>query len=70
MYEKKKKGRGKEKVEETKKRRKGKWGKKEKKNEGQEKKKLTRKKGEKNLRWDLNPGPTEYRALVRRGEQW
>ena len=21
------------------------------------------------VRWDLNPGPTEYRALVRRGEQ-
>ena len=27
-------------------------------------------KGKKTLRWDFNPGPTEYRALVRRGEQW
>ena len=26
--------------------------------------------GKKGLRWDLNPGPTEYGALVRRGEQW
>ena len=26
--------------------------------------------GKKGLRWDLNPGPTEYGALVGRGEQW
>ena len=55
MYEKKKKGRGKEKVEETKKRRKGKWGKKEKKNEGQEKEKINKKKRRKKSQVGFEP---------------
>ena len=28
------------------------------------------KKQKEGVRWDLNPGPTEYRSLVGRGEHW
>ena len=43
---------------------------KEKEGQGKKEKKKGGGDGKKSLRWDLNPGPSEYRTLVRRGKQW